>query len=242
MAQKIYAHRGASGYAPENTMRAFELACDMGAHGVELDVHLTKDRQVVVIHDETTDRVTGVKGRIVDMTYEEISRLSVVNAVDGREGDRIPLLKDVLALLASRGMELNIEIKNNEEPYEGIEAMTLELVKEAGMAEKTIYSSFNHYTLDRIKAIDRSAKCGLLYSGILYEPWRYAKSFGMDALHPQFLELRVENEVERSHHFGLLVNPWTVNREEDLREVIAAGADCIITNYPDVALRVLGEK
>ena len=242
MAQKIYAHRGASGYAPENTMRAFELACDMGAHGVELDVHLTKDRQVVVIHDETTDRVTGVKGRVCELTYEELSKLSVVNAADGREGDRIPLLKDVLALLASRGMELNIEIKNNEEPYEGIEAMTLALVKEAGMAERTIYSSFNHYTLDRIKTIDRSAKCGLLYSCMLYEPWRYAASFGMDALHPHFSELRVPGEVEKSHHLGLLVNPWTVNKEADLRAVISSGADYIITNYPDVALRLLQEK
>ncbi len=242
MGQKIFAHRGASGYAPENTMRAFALACDMKAHGVELDVQLTRDRQVVVIHDETTDRVTGVKGRVAEMTYAELAKLSVINAVDGRETDRIPLLKDVLALLKERGLEVNIELKNSVLPYEGMEEIVMQLVEEAGMKEHTIYSSFNHYSLAVVKSIDRSAKCGLLYSCMLYEPWRYAASFGMDALHPHFLELRVPGEVEKSHHLGLMVNPWTVNSETDLRSVIAAGADCIITNYPDVALRLLEEN
>lgn len=239
MKQMIYAHRGASGYAPENTIRAFEMACDMGADGVELDVQLTRDRRLVVIHDETIDRVTDGTGAVASYTYDQLRRFPVIGGVNGSVRDEIPLLKDVLALLKSRGLKVNIELKNSLNPYPGMEELCLQQVADAGMAENTLYSSFNHYSLLRVKALLPSARCGMLYECCLLRPWDYAAAWGMDALHPHFTELMVDGEVSAAHALGLEVNPWTVNSEADLRRVIDLGADRIITNHPDVGRRLL---
>lgn len=238
--QYIYAHRGASGYAPENTMRAFELACDMHAHGVELDVQLTRDRQLVVIHDETIDRVTDGTGFVADYTLAELSRFPVTMHKEG-VCEPIPLLKDVLALLKERGLKLNIELKNSSNFYPGMEEMCLEQVAAAGMTADVLYSSFNHYSLLHVKELAPDVPCGLLYSGTLVEPWRYAASLGVDALHPHFTELYIDDEVKKAHALHLEVNPWTVNTEKELRRIIATGADRIITNFPDRALALLAE-
>ena len=111
--QKIYAHRGASGYAPENTLRAFALAADMGADGVELDVQISKDGRLVVFHDDELSRLTGFTGSVADYTYAELCRMPVIHAVDATERDVAPLLEDVLALLHERGLSVNIELKNS---------------------------------------------------------------------------------------------------------------------------------
>ncbi len=236
--QYIYAHRGASGYAPENTLRAFELAADMHADGVELDVQLTRDRKLVVIHDETIDRVTDGKGYVADFTYDELMKYPVTMHTPGIS-EPIPLLKDVLALLKSRGLKLNIELKNSDNFYPGMEEMCLEQVEEAGMTPDVLYSSFNHYSLLHVKELAPDAPCGLLYHATLVEPWRYAASLGVNALHPHFTELAIEGEVKKAHALHLEVNPWTVNTEDDLKRMIAVGADRIITNYPDRALALL---
>jgi len=240
--QMIYAHRGASGYAPENTLRAFEMACDMGADGVELDVQLTRDRQLVVFHDETIDRVTDGSGAVADYTYAELRRFPVTRAVNGTDKDTIPLLKDVLTLLKEHGLQVNIELKNSHNPYHGMEAKCIQEVADTGMTEHTLYSSFNHNSLMLVKRLLPEAKCGMLYSCCMIQPWRYAVAYGMDALHPHYSELAEEKEIPEAHALRLEVNPWTVNREEDLRRVIAQGADRIITNYPDLGRRLLEER
>ena len=237
--QYIYAHRGASGYAPENTLRAFELACDMHADGVELDVQLTRDRKLVVIHDETIDRVTDGTGHVAEYTLAELSQYPVTMHKTG-VSEPIPLLSDVLALLKERGLKLNIELKNSCNFYPGMEEMCLMQVADAGMTENVLYSSFNHYSLLHLKEIAPQVRCGLLYDATLVKPWKYAAELGMDALHPHFTELFITGEVEEAHKRRLEVNPWTVNREEDLRRIIATGADRIITNYPDRARALLG--
>lgn len=240
--QMIYAHRGASAYAPENTLRAFELACDMHADGVELDVQLTRDRQLVVIHDETIDRVTSGTGLVGGYTYAELCRFPVTRVGEGTARDKIPLLSDVLALLKERGVKLNMELKNSYCTYHGMEELCLQAVADAGMTENTLYSSFNHYSLMRIKRLLPQAQCGILYDCRMIHPWRYAASYGMDALHPHFSELSEEREIPESHMLHLEVNPWTVNSEADLRRMIAIGADRIITNYPDLGRALLDER
>ncbi len=236
--QYIYAHRGASGYAPENTLRAFDLAADMHADGVELDVQLTRDRQLVVIHDETIDRVTDGTGFVANYTLEELRKHPVTMHTPGIS-EPIPLLKDVLALLKRRGLKVNIELKNSDNFYPGMEEICLEQVAAAGMEGDTLYSSFNHYSLLHVKELAPDAPCGLLYHATLVEPWRYAASLGVNALHPHFTELYIEDEVRKAHALHIEVNPWTVNTEEELKRMIAAGADRIITNYPDRARALL---
>ena len=159
--QKIYAHRGASGYAPENTLRAFALAADMGADGVELDVQISKDGRLVVFHDDELSRLTGFTGSVADYTYAELCRMPVIHAVDATERDVAPLLEDVLALLHERGLSVNIELKNSRAAFPALEEKTLEAVEKAGMREKTIYSSFNHYSLLKVRRLDPNAVCGL---------------------------------------------------------------------------------
>ena len=222
--QKIYAHRGASGYAPENTLRAFALAADMGADGVELDVQISKDGRLVVFHDDELSRLTGFTGSVADYTYAELCRMPVIHAVDATERDVAPLLEDVLALLHERGLSVNIELKNSRAAFPALEEKTLEAVEKAGMREKTIYSSFNHYSLLKVRRLDPNAVCGLLYDAMLYQPWDYARQLGVQALHPNFSEPTfVTGEVEAAHSdspdaaancFGALMASLFV-REED---------------------------
>ena len=145
---KVFAHRGASGYAPENTLEAFALAGEQGAQGIELDVQLTKDGEVVVIHDETIDRVSTGKGAVRDYTLEELRRFSFHNHKKEYEGVQIPTLREVLEQVKPGGMEVNIELKTGIYWYPGLEEKTVELVKAAGMENRVIYSSFNHYSVD----------------------------------------------------------------------------------------------
>lgn len=242
--QMIYAHRGASGYAPENSLRAFALAARMHADGVELDVQRTRDGRLVVYHDETLERLTQAAGPLCEYAYDELAAYPLLRAPGATGEDVIPLFSDVLALLARLGLRLNVELKNSRNPYPGMEEEVLRAVKAAGMAQRTLYSSFNHHSLLRIKALDPAAPCGLLYDAAMVAPWRYAAALGMDAIHPQFSEPMTiaPEEAAEAHKLHILVNPWTVNEEADLRECIRLGCDGIITNYPDRAARVLKEE
>ncbi len=240
MAIQIWAHRGASGYAPENTLEAFQVAIDQGADGIELDVHLTRDGQVVVAHDETIDRVSDGTGTIGEMTLEALRKFHFGKAFSQYASVRIPTLAEVLALLAPTGMTLNIELKTTHYEYPGIEQKCIDLVHAAGMTDRVWYSSFNHHSLLRVKAIDASLPCGILYDCTMVRPWDYAKAAGFDALHPHFSELRIPGEAADSHAAGIRIHAWTVNTQEHLALVAQTGIDALITNYPDRALVAVG--
>lgn len=237
--QKVYAHRGASGYAPENTLEAFELAVRQGAHGVELDVHLSKDGEVVVAHDETIDRVANGSGVIQEMTLSELKKFKFNKTVPSYEKATIPTLREVYELLKPAGLSVNVELKNNANAYEGMEEKCIALAAEMGMTDRVLYSSFNHYSLLHVKELDASLPCGLLYSATMVRPWEYARSLGMDAIHPHYAQLLVPNLVRDAHENNVLVNPWTVDEASHLRLVFKTGADIVITNYPDRALEIL---
>lgn len=233
---KIIAHRGASGYAPENTIEAFKLAIGLGAEGIETDVHLTKDGQVVTIHDEKIDRTSNGLGYIKDYTYEQLTAFNYNNHMEQYEFCKIPLLSDLLALVKSSGILLNIELKTDFISYPGIEEKVIQLVKEYQVEQQIIYSSFNHYTLMNVKTIDPNAKIGLLYAEGLVQPWDYANHIQADALHPFYANLQIPHYIEESHQKGIIVNTWTVNKREDIKHFLNMNVDGIITNYPDIAL------
>ena len=144
MKTKVWAHRGASAYAPENTLEAFRLGAEQGADGVELDVQLSKDGELVVIHDETIDRVSGGHGYVRDYTLEELRKLQFNKTHPEYQDVRIPTLGEVYDLLKPLGLEINVEIKTGIYFYPGIEEKLYLLEKEKGMQGKIIYSSFNH--------------------------------------------------------------------------------------------------
>lgn len=233
----IFAHRGASGYAPENTMAAFRLAVEMGADGIELDVHLSKDGELMVIHDSTVDRTTNGTDRVDEMTLSELKALDASNGMEGFPDSRIPTLGEVYDLLKDTGLIVNVEVKTDEGMYPGIEEKCLAVEKEKGMVGRTIYSSFNHYTIANFRRLDPDAKLGLLYMSGLYEPWAYAKHCKAEYIHPFYPSLMLPDLARGCHENGIGINAWTVDSEDAMKLCLATGAH-IITNYPDVAKKL----
>lgn len=230
MKPRIYAHRGASGDAPENTMAAFRLALEQGADGIELDVQMTSDGQLAVIHDETLERTTNGEGWLSAMTYDQLRRLDASSTFPAYRGEPIPLLSEVLELVRPTGIELNIELKNSILPYPGMEEAAIRLVKEYGLETRTVFSSFNHYSVAKLVRLEPGIEAAILYEGI-YRPAEYAATVGARALHPH--RFSVTPEIVREAHLdSLKVRPWTANTPAEWSPLVEAGADAIITNYP----------
>ena len=234
---KIWAHRGASAYAPENTLEAFQLAIDMKADGIELDVHLSADGEVVVAHDEAVDRVSDGSGLICEMPLCELKKLDFGVRFPKHRGAQIPTLGEVYALIRPTGMTVNVELKTNVYEYEGIERKCAELAAKYGMAGRVIYSSFHFESLGRVKEIDAALPVGLLYAKPLSV--EEALSWRADAVHPHFKLMYEDGLLGAFHRANIKVHPWTVNAPEDMRRLAALGADALITDVPDVARRAL---
>lgn len=236
---EIFAHRGASGYAPENTLEAFALAIEQGADGIELDVQLSSDGVPVVIHDETVDRVTEKNGWVKDYTLQELKELTVLkNKFPGYSQSRIPTLKEVLEMVKPSAIQVNIELKTGIYWYPDIEKKVAKIVREMGMQDKIIYSSFNHYSVQRMKEIVPDARTAYLYSDVILDVAEYAKRTKVDGLHPAVYHVKMADFLEEYRKSGLQVRVWTVNEETDMRELMEADVTAVITNYPDVAVRI----
>ncbi len=232
----IMAHCGASGYAPENTLAAFRLAYQMGADGIELDVHFSKDRQVVVTHDDNVKRVTGYQGMVSDLTLEQLKKLDFSNFMAGYKGEQIPTFEEVLEYIKTTNMMINVELKTNHENPNGLEEATHALVQKYEMEDRIIYSSFNHYSLLQMKKVAPHMPCGVLYDEKMAMPWKYAKSLGLDAIHPHFPSINQPDYMENCSNENILCNCWTVNQKSDIEAMLQANVSGIITNYPDVAI------
>lgn len=232
----VWAHRGTSSEMPENTLEAFALAIEQGADGFELDVQRSADGELVVCHDETVDRTSDGTGAIVELALAELRRLELGR--DGLSGVRMPTLREVFELVRGTDVVVNVELKNSVERYAGMEAAVLELVAEFGIGERIWLSSFNHYSLAELAGTRLGGvRLGVLYCEPLFEPWAYATSLGVQAIHPPWETLVMQPEVtERCHEAGMLVHPWTVNEVDHLAAVIELGVDAVITNWPKRAL------
>lgn len=241
MRTKIWAHRGASGYVPENTLEAFRKAAEMKADGVELDVQMSKDGELVVIHDETVNRVSDGKGYVKDYTYEELRALDVSGSMPGYGTVHIPTLEQVLEELKPTGLEVNIECKTGIFFYPGLEEKVVKLVRDMNMTERIWCSSFNHESVLKVKKICPEMKTGFLIGDIIVDVADYAKRYGVQALHPALYHMQDEGLLERCRRNGLAVHVWTVNEREYIGRLGKAGADACITNYPDIAAEVLRE-
>lgn len=236
-----YAHRGASGYYPENTMLAFEKAIDLGCDGIETDVQMTSDGELVLIHDELVNRTTNGTGFVKDYTLKELKKLNAGKWFNSKyKHVRIPTAEELIILAKEKNILINFEIKTGIVMYPHIEEKLISLIMKHDIGDKVILSSFNHYSMVTCKEISKEIKTGLLYMEGLYKPEVYCKSVGADALHPLFYA--VNNEIVKAAKAeGLKVNPFTVNEEIYMMNLILAKVDGIITNYPDKLKRMLTE-
>jgi glycerophosphoryl diester phosphodiesterase len=237
------AHRGASAYAPQNTLAAFQLAEEMGADGIELDVHLTADGTLVVIHDFTVDDTTDGSGRVEDMNLAELKRLDAGAWFDARfAGQQVPTLDEVVDAVGDE-MLLNIELKTAAWHDQKLERAVVDFVHARGIGERVILSSFNPLAMWRIRRLDPALATGIIYSPGLPLPLRRAWLRPMvhpAALHPHHSQVDARY-VAWAHARGYRVHTWTVDDAAEMRRLIELEVDAIITNRPDVLRDVMRE-
>ncbi len=241
----VIAHRGASGVAPENTMAAFERAVEMGADMIELDVHATKDGQIVVIHDAVLDRTTtgSVRGSVVWRPLEEIKTLDA-GSWKGAEfaGEKVPTLHEVLSTFKGRTKVL-IEIK-----AKGIEDKVVEIIRETKTEDDVIIQSFDVEAVRRCRNLLPQVPAGVLFSA----PLLFGKSSFGEKVISTALDVNADfvavdqggvtpELVGMARENGLGVFVWTVNKTKDMTKMIQLGVDGIITNHPDVLIGLLAE-
>lgn len=237
---KVYAHRGYSGRYPENTMLAFREAAKTGTDGIELDVQLTKDGHVVIIHDETIDRTTDGTGCVKDYTLEELRKFNAAANWNGQFGfEPIPTFEEYCEWAAGEKLITNIEIKSGVYYYESIEEKTLELVRKYGLSDRVIFSSFLHSSISILRELAPDIPCGALveHEG-LHNSGYYCNKMGYQAFHPGWKCLPKE-DVDSCKKYGIELNVWTVNDMDVLERLVEWGVDGLITNYPPVCLAYL---
>jgi glycerophosphoryl diester phosphodiesterase len=228
---QVTAHRGASGYAPENTMASFKKAVSMGADYAELDVQETKDGYIVITHDASLLRCTGVDKNIYDLTLAEVKKLNAGSWFDSSfTGEQIPELRDVIAYAKGK-IKLNIELKINGHQV-NLADSTVKIVKELGFADDCIFTSFDYSQLKRVKEIDSTLKTGLIF---------YIMPADIDIYSDENIDLlSVEQTLidqtlmSKAKAAGREVHAWTVDTKTLMSRLIRLGVTSIITNYPDI--------
>lgn len=223
---QIWAHRGASADAPENTMTAFETAHAQGADGIEFDVQRSCDGDPVVIHDATVDRTTRGEGAVADMATEELVALG------------IPTLVQVLAWLPA-GMTANVELKAAPTRDTGLAAEVVQIIDAAGVGDRVWVSSFDHHMLQDVGRLDPTLRLGVLAVAHLWQPASYVKACGAGAYHPNVAALQTPQIISECHDAGLRVHTWTVDDQALIAKAADLGVDAVITNRPGPAREAL---
>jgi glycerophosphoryl diester phosphodiesterase len=222
----VIAHRGASAYKPENTLPAYQLAIDMRADMIEIDLHTTKDAAVVVAHDAELDRLGGV-GEIGEVD------LSVLRGFDAGDGEAVPTLDEVLDRFGA-AIPFNLELKRGgERSYPGMEAAVARAVRSRGILEPTLFSSFYDPVLARLREAEPTARIALLISRRYpVDVLERAAALGAEAINPEDA-LVTEAFVDEARSAGLAVNVFTVDDPRRMEELLGWGVDGIFTNVPD---------
>ncbi|WP_317450897.1 glycerophosphodiester phosphodiesterase [Alkalibacillus aidingensis] len=239
---KIFAHRGACYYAPENTLPAFELAKQMGASGIELDVQMTKDQVPVVIHDENVKRTTNGTGLVKDYTYAELKQLDAGYWYDAKyKGTTIPSLADFLSWVRSTQLQINVELKTNVIEYPNIEQKVVELIDHYQLNNRTVLSSFNANSIRRLSEMDSPIELAWLTQLRVKNTDSLLKEIGANSIHihtrilPSMMMKRIIQ-----HHIPFRV--YTVNKLKTMNKCLSLGAKAIITDVPDRAVKQFTTK
>jgi glycerophosphoryl diester phosphodiesterase len=236
----VIAHRGDSVHAPENTLSAFQAAIRQGAEAIELDARLTRDGQVIVLHDPTVDRTTDGTGNASQLDLTALRELDAGSSFSVQfRGEHIPTLDEVFETVGNRSY-LNVELKNYTTPWDSLVPKVAELVARHALRERVLFSSFLKKNLSRIRKLLPDVPCGLLTRPGWKGSW--GRSFGwrggVIALNPHWSDVN-HGLVARVHAKGKRIYVWTVNADPDLRRVFRLGVDGVITDDPGLACYLL---
>jgi len=218
-------HRGAKGYEPENTLVSFEKAIEMGADGIELDVHLSLDGHLIVIHDETIDRTTNGKGVVNQMTLQELKSFRI------NEKYEIPTLVEILDLVDQRCF-INIELKNQDTAEKVVQLIESYISNKNWNNNHFIVSSFDWNALQQVRFLNEAIRIGVLTETNLDLAISFARFLKAEALHPDF-QLLTNEYAAKIQEKGIQVFPWTVNEMEDIHRMKSFKVDGIITDFLD---------
>jgi glycerophosphoryl diester phosphodiesterase len=238
----IFAHRGASAHAPENTLPAFQLALEHGANAIELDAKLSADGEVVVFHDTTLERTTNGRGRLAATTFADLRALDAGSFFSpGFRGTQIPSLAEVFERLGNQTI-INVELTNYATPRDHLVQKVCDLVRKYRLEKSILFSSFFASNLRRAARRLPEVPRGLLALGGWMGAW--ARSFGFAfgdfaALHPQLKDVDAR-AVGRVHRLQRRIHVWTANRADDIVRLKELGVDGLFTDDPQLAGQVLG--
>ncbi|WP_377891179.1 glycerophosphodiester phosphodiesterase [Alkalihalobacillus sp. R86527] len=233
---KVYGHRGSAGTHPENTLVSFKAAEKAGAHGIEFDVQLSKDDIPVVIHDEKVDRTTNGVGWVKDYRYEDLCKLDAGGKHSKRyQGEPIPTLEEIFTWLTTTSLLVNVELKTGYLPYTGIEEKVIALLHQYNLTERTVVSSFNHYSVQRVYKQDHRIETAILLRDKIVHPWEYMKRTGANSIHIEYHALD-EYLLDHTRKHRIPLRVFTVNTLEQIQHLDAIGCDGIFTDYPAIAV------
>lgn len=219
------AHRGARGYEPENTLKSFQKALDLNADGIELDVHLSADGHIIVMHDETIDRMANGKGSVNALSLSELKSF----LIDGQY--EIPTLNEVFDLVDKKCL-INIELKDPKTPAKVVALIEEYIADKNWNYEHFIISSFDWNSLQEVHKLNSNIAIGVLTEEDLEKALAFAELIKANAINPDYQLLTLEN-TKKIQEQGFLVLPWTVNSEEDIQKTKSYNVDGIISDFPD---------
>ena len=240
----VLAHRGANKVAPQNTIPAFKKAMEFLSDGLETDVHLSKDGHIVICHNYTIDETSNGVGRVDEMTLAELKKYDFGSYFSNDFlGVQLPTLPELLDLTKSMSL-INIEIKPPKKDCDLVKRV-VETIHEYGIINNSIVSCFDPECIRQVKEFDKNVKTGLLYEDdylgneiISFGVAKYCQQLNADAAHPH-RKLITQQDVIELHELGMAVNPWTVNKEEEIIRLANWGCDALISDVPDYCRKVL---
>jgi glycerophosphoryl diester phosphodiesterase len=232
----MIAHRGASGYAPENTLASFRLALEMGAKAIELDIHQTRDHELVVIHDPNLKRVGGKRARVRDLLQKDLTAVDVGSWFDPCfSAERVPTLAEVFDLVDGKA-EIHVEIKNGSRIYPGIEERLVDMIQRRNAWKQTLVSSFDHAALYSVRSLDARVRIGYLMGLTgLKTALREMGELKAESLNLSARQAKTKS-VRACRERGLKTLVYTVNTRKELARLDKLGCDGVFTNFPELTI------
>ena len=241
---KIIAHRGYASKYPENTKSAFESAYQEQADGIEIDVHLSKDGEVVICHDDRIDRTSNGSGFIYEYNLEQLKGFDFAANFESNDEyqkkaeEKIMTLQEYFEWAKDKDLITNIELKTSTVKNDGIEEMVNKIIVNYQQERSVIISSFNHKSILKMKKENPGISCGFLTMHNLLDPEQYCRKYSVEYYHPNHLMID-EELVKNCKNSNTGLNIWTLNDAESIKEMLPLGLTSIITDDPKMAVKVV---